>query len=43
MIGTKPPHIMSEERRKKPVVLDDLFVDIGTCTREEAEARGAYE
>jgi len=43
VIGTKPPHIMSEEERKKPVVLDDLFVDIGTCTREEAEARGAYE
>ncbi len=34
---------MSEEERKKPVVLDDLFVDIGTCTREEAEVRGAYE
>jgi endoglucanase len=43
IIGTKPPHIMSEEERKKPVILDDLFVDIGTCTREEAEARGAYE
>ncbi len=42
VVGTKPPHIMSEEERKKPVVLDDLFVDIGTCTREEAEARGAY-
>jgi putative aminopeptidase FrvX len=43
VIGTKPPHIMSEEERKKPVVLDDLFVDIGTCKREEAETRGAYE
>ncbi len=43
IIGTKPPHIMSEEERKKPVILDDLFVDIGTCKREEAEARGAYE
>jgi putative aminopeptidase FrvX len=43
VIGTKPPHIMSEEERKKPIVLDDLFVDIGTCTREEATRRGAYE
>jgi endoglucanase len=43
VIGTKPPHIINEEERKKPVILDDLFVDIGTCTREEAEARGAYE
>jgi len=42
IVGTKPPHIMSEDERKKPVVLDDLFVDIGTCTREEAERRGAY-
>lgn len=42
VVGTKPPHIMSEEERKKPVVLDDLFVDIGTCTREEAEKKGAY-
>ncbi|MGD0804522.1 MAG: M42 family metallopeptidase [Candidatus Bathyarchaeia archaeon] len=43
IIGTKPPHIMSEEDRKKPVILDDLFVDIGTCTREEAITRGAFE
>jgi endoglucanase len=42
IVGTKPPHIMSEEERKKPVLLDDLFVDIGTCTREEAEKRGAF-
>ena len=34
---------MSEEERKKPVVLDDLFVDIGTCTREEAGLIGAYK
>jgi putative aminopeptidase FrvX len=42
VVGTKPPHNMSEEERKKSVVLDDLFVDIGTCTREEAEKKGAY-
>ena len=42
VIGTKPPHIMNEEERKKPVVLDDLFVDVGTCTLEEAEAKGAF-
>ena len=42
VVGTKPPHIMSEEEKKKPVILDDLFVDIGTCTREEAEKRGAF-
>ena len=42
IVGTKPPHIMNEEERKKPVLLDELFVDIGTCTREEAEKKGAY-
>lgn len=42
VIGTKPPHIMNEEERKKPVVLEDLFVDIGTCTSEEADKRGAF-
>lgn len=42
IIGTKPPHIMNEEERKKPVVLDDLFVDIGTCTLGEAENKGAF-
>ncbi len=29
IIGSKPPHILSEEERKKPVELKDLFLDLG--------------
>ena len=43
VVGTKPPHIMNEDERKKTIALEDLFADIGTCTRDEAESRGAYE
>jgi len=28
-IGRKPIHILTEEERKKPVLLEDLFVDVG--------------
>jgi endoglucanase len=37
-IGSKPVHIMSEEDRKKPVKLTDLFVDLG-LPKEEAKKR----
>ncbi|MCS7197841.1 MAG: M42 family metallopeptidase [Candidatus Bipolaricaulota bacterium] len=29
IIGSKPPHILSEEERKKPVEFKDLFIDLG--------------
>lgn len=29
IIGSKPPHILSEEERKKPVEIKDLFIDLG--------------
>lgn len=29
IIGSKPPHILSEEERKKPLELKDLFIDLG--------------
>jgi len=29
VIGSKPPHVMKEEDRKKPVKRDDMFIDIG--------------
>ncbi|MEA3356398.1 MAG: M42 family metallopeptidase [Candidatus Bipolaricaulota bacterium] len=37
-IGSKPVHIMSEEDRKKPVKLTDLFVDLG-LSKEEVKKR----
>lgn len=32
IIGSKPPHILSEEERKKPTELKDLFIDLGLPT-----------
>ncbi|TFB24984.1 M42 family peptidase [Filobacillus milosensis] len=40
VIGSKPPHILSPEARKKPVEIKDMFVDIGASSREEAEEFG---
>jgi endoglucanase len=35
VIGSKPPHILSPEARKKPVEIKDMFIDIGASSREE--------
>jgi putative aminopeptidase FrvX len=36
IIGSKPPHIISPEARKKPVEIKDMFIDVGASSREEA-------
>ncbi len=36
VIGSKPPHILSPEARKKPVDIKEMFIDIGASTKEEA-------
>jgi putative aminopeptidase FrvX len=40
IIGSKPPHILSAEARKKPVEIKDMFIDIGAASREEATEWG---
>ncbi|KPL60881.1 M42 family metallopeptidase [Rossellomorea vietnamensis] len=35
VIGSKPPHILPPEARKKPVDIKDMFIDIGASSREE--------
>lgn len=35
VIGSKPPHILSPEARKKPVDIKDMFIDVGATTKEE--------
>src|SRR5699024_1383064 len=40
VIGSKPPHILSPEARKKPVDIKDMFIDIGAANKEEAEQFG---
>jgi putative aminopeptidase FrvX len=40
IIGSKPPHILTAEARKKPVEIKDMFIDIGASNREEANEWG---
>lgn len=40
IIGSKPPHIMPPEQRKKPIEKKDMFIDIGASSKEEAEEFG---
>lgn len=36
VIGSKPPHILTAEARKKPVDIKDMFIDVGATSKEEA-------
>jgi putative aminopeptidase FrvX len=40
IIGSKPPHIQKEQERKKVVTYDELFIDIGAESREDAHKIG---
>lgn len=42
IIGTKPPHVMTDDERNKVAPQDSLFIDIGTLSKEEAVEKGAY-
>lgn len=42
VIGSVPPHLLNNERRKKPVEISDMFIDVGADSREEAEKAGIY-
>lgn len=41
IIGSKPPHLQRDEERKQTVKYDDMFIDIGAKSREDAEKRVA--
>ena len=40
IIAAKPPHILPEEDRKKVVEKKDMFIDIGSTSRQETEETG---
>ncbi|WP_054949730.1 M42 family metallopeptidase [Numidum massiliense] len=40
VIGSQPPHILTEEARNKPVDIKDMFIDVGADSRADAEAMG---
>jgi len=42
VIGSKPPHVMSDEERKRVIPVEELFIDIGVENREQAEEMGCY-
>jgi len=42
ILGTKPPHVLSDAEKKAAIPIDDLFIDIGADSREAAEAKGTY-
>jgi putative aminopeptidase FrvX len=37
IIGSRPPHVLSEEERNKPVPMEELFVDVGLAQSELQE------
>ena len=40
VIGSKPPHLMKEEERKKIIESKDMFIDIGAKSREDVKKYG---
>ncbi len=40
VIAAKPPHLLPEEERKKPVEQDKMFIDVGASSKEEVEEMG---
>ncbi len=40
VIASKPPHILTDEERKKVLEKKDMFVDIGASSRDEVEEAG---
>jgi len=40
VIGAKPPHLLSEEERKKLCEKKDMYVDIGATSQQEVEDAG---
>ena len=39
VLGSKPPHILSDDDRKKVVERSDMFIDVGASSLEEARDR----
>ncbi len=40
VIGSTPPHNLSDEARNKPMDIKHMFIDIGATSKEEAESFG---
>jgi len=40
IVGSKPPHILEEEEKKKVIEADDLFIDVGASDQKDAQKMG---
>ena len=40
IVGSKPPHIQKEDERKRVITFDELFIDVGAGSQEEARKMG---
>lgn len=40
VLGSKPPHAMKEEDKKKVIKAEDMFIDVGAKNKEDAEKMG---
>jgi putative aminopeptidase FrvX len=40
VVGSKPPHILEEEEKKKVIEADELFIDVGASDQKEAQKMG---
>lgn len=40
VIGAKPPHVLSQEERKKLLELKEMYIDIGAVSRTQVEEAG---
>lgn len=40
VIGSKPPHVMDSDEKKKMPKMKEMYVDVGAKSREEVEAMG---
>lgn len=38
--GSKPPHVLTQEARKKPIDMGDIFIDIGASSKEQVAEWG---
>ena len=40
IIGSVPPHLLKPDTRKKPLEMEDMFIDVGARDKEEADRMG---
>jgi len=40
VIGSKPPHVLKADDRKKSMKVKDMFIDVGASSKEDAESFG---